>query len=240
MRMQAELPRHVAIIMDGNGRWATERELSRIEGHKNGALAVKKVIEAALEMKIPYITLYAFSSENWSRPKAEVDGLMHLLNQFLKQEQKTFLENQIRLRTIGRLDELPDENCKLIQDTIQKTKQFYRMHVTVALNYSSKNELVDAVKGMLRDAQLGKLNTTSLEYSDIASYLYTKELPDPDLIIRTSGEFRLSNFLLLQSAYAEIYVTPTYWPDFDQTDFQKAIDHYSSRDRRYGNVRPTI
>ena len=238
--MQSELPNHVAIIMDGNGRWATERNLSRLEGHKKGVLAVKKTIEAALKLKIPYITLYAFSSENWSRPKCEVDGLMTLLNQFLKQEQKTFIKNQIRLNTIGRLEALPKENCQLIQDIKDQTAHFDKMGVTVALNYSSKNEIVDAVKALHKDAQLGKLNTENLDYSDIASYLYTKDLPDPDFIIRTSGEFRLSNFLLLQSAYAEIYVTDVYWPDFDQTEFQNAINHFSKRERRFGNVQSII
>ena len=238
--MQAEIPKHVAIIMDGNGRWATERDLSRIEGHRKGVLAVKKAIESALSLNIPYITLYAFSSENWSRPKSEVDGLMQLLNQFLRQEQNTFIKNQIRLKTIGRLNELPEDNYRLIQNTVEKTAHYDRLVLTVALNYSSKNEIVDAVKAMLQDSQSGKLDADTLNYSTIASYLYTKKLPDPDLIIRTSGEFRLSNFLLLQSAYAEIYVTPVYWPDFDQREFQKAIDHYAQRERRFGNVQPSI
>lgn len=238
--MQAEIPKHVAIIMDGNGRWATERDLSRIEGHRKGVLAVKKAIESALSLNIPYITLYAFSSENWSRPKSEVDGLMQLLNQFLRQEQNTFIKNQIRLKTIGRLNELPEDNYRLIQNTVEKTAHYDRLVLTVALNYSSKNEIVDAVKAMLQDSQSGKLDADTLNYSTIASYLYTKKLPDPDLIIRTSGEFRLSNFLLLQSAYAEIYVTPVYWPDFDQKEFQKAIDHYAQRERRFGNVQPSI
>lgn len=238
--MQAEIPKHVAIIMDGNGRWATERDLSRIEGHRKGVLAVKKAIESALSLNIPYITLYAFSSENWSRPKSEVDGLMQLLNQFLRQEQNTFIKNQIRLKTIGRLNELPEDNYRLIQNTVEKTAHYDRLVLTVALNYSSKNEIVDAVKAMLQDSQSGKLDADTLNYSTIASYLYTKKLPNPDLIIRTSGEFRLSNFLLLQSAYAEIYVTPVYWPDFDQREFQKAIDHYSQRERRFGNVQPSI
>lgn len=235
-----ELPKHIAIIMDGNGRWATERGLSRIEGHQHGVKAVKRALESALDNEIPYLTIYAFSSENWSRPEAEVNGLMKLLNQFLKSEERNLIKNKVRLRTIGRIEALPKDTQNALQSMVQKTEDFDAITLTIALNYSSKNEIVDAFKALIEEHKEGKIDVASLNYETIEKYLYTRDLPNPDLIIRTSGEFRLSNFLLLQSAYSEIYVTPVYWPDFTEADFKGALEHYSKRDRRFGNVQQII
>ena len=222
--------------MDGNGRWAKERNLTRLAGHKEGINTVKKVIEAALKNKIPYLTLYAFSSENWNRPKEEVNGLMSLLQHFLEKELKLLIEHKIQLKTIGRIHELPDATFKRIEDAKEKTADFDQLTLTIALNYSSQNEIVDAVKNIVQEAQDNKIQIEELNYPKLATYLNTKDLPDPDLIIRTSGEYRLSNFLLLQSAYAEIYTSPIYWPDFNQTHFTNALNQFAQRDRRFGNI----
>lgn len=232
-----ELPKHVAIIMDGNGRWAKERKRSRLDGHKEGIKTVKTVIEAAIQHKIPYLTLYAFSSENWNRPKDEVSGLMQLLNQFLKNEAKTLNKHKVRLKTIGRIHELPKENYLAIQELVEATADNDALTLTVALNYSSQNEIVDAVRSIVDQSLQQTLDPQSIDYSTIAENLETKDLPDPDLIIRTSGEYRLSNFLLLQSAYAEIYISPIYWPDFDHNHFDTALKQYTQRDRRYGAIK---
>ena len=231
-----DIPKHVAIIMDGNGRWAKERNLTRLAGHKEGINTVKTVIEAALKNKIPYLTLYAFSSENWNRPKEEVNGLMSLLHHFLEKELKLLIEHKIQLKTIGRIHELPDATFKRIEDAKEKTADFDQLTLTIALNYSSQNEIVDAVKTIVQEAQDKKIQIEELNYPKLATYLDTKDLPDPDLIIRTSGEYRLSNFLLLQSAYAEIYTSPIYWPDFNQTHFTNALNQFAQRDRRFGNI----
>lgn len=231
-----DIPKHIAIIMDGNGRWAKERNLTRLAGHKEGIQTVKKVIEAAIKNKIPYLTLYAFSSENWNRPKDEVNGLMSLLNHFLEKELELLIENEIQLKTIGRIHELPEKTFKCIEDAKEKTAHLDRLTLTIALNYSSQNEIVDAVKNVVKDAKKDSLDIEQLDYPKLASYLYTKDLPDPDLIIRTSGEYRLSNFLLLQSAYAEIYTSPIYWPDFNQSHFTKALTQFAQRERRFGKI----
>ena len=231
-----ELPKHIAIIMDGNGRWAAKRGLSRLEGHREGVKAVKTSLESALKYKIPYLTIYAFSSENWSRPKIEVNGLMKLLNHFLKTEESSLLKNKVRLRTIGRLEALPKDSQELLASITQKTNDLDALTLTIALNYSAKNEIVDAFKAMIGENKKREIDLESIDYETIENYLYTRDLPNPDLIIRTSGEFRLSNFLLLQSAYSEIYVTPVYWPDFTEADFKRAIQHYLKRERRFGNV----
>ena len=231
-----EIPKHVAIIMDGNGRWAKERNLSRLAGHNEGIKTVKKVIEAAVKTKIPYLTLYAFSSENWNRPKEEVNGLMSLLNHFLEKELQLLIENKIQLKTIGRIQELPKATYQRIEDAKEKTASFNQLTLTIALNYSSQNEIIDAVKDIVRDAKENTLSIEELDYPKLATYLDTKDLPDPDLIIRTSGEYRLSNFLLLQSAYAEIYTSSIYWPDFNQAHFTKAINQFTQRERRFGNI----
>lgn len=231
-----DIPKHVAIIMDGNGRWAKERNLTRLAGHKEGINTVKKVIEAAIKNKIPYLTLYAFSSENWNRPKEEVNGLMSLLNHFLEKEIQLLIKHKIQLKTIGRIHELPKETCKRIEEAKHKTADFDQLTLTIALNYSSQNEIVDAIKDIVKDTKENKIHIEDLNYSKLATYLNTKDLPDPDLIIRTSGEYRLSNFLLLQSAYAEIYTSPIYWPDFNQSHFSKALNQFAQRERRFGNI----
>ncbi len=231
-----DIPKHVAVIMDGNGRWAKKRNLTRLAGHKEGINTVKKVIEAAMKSKIPYLTLYAFSSENWNRPKDEVNGLMALLNHFLEKELKLLLENKVQLKTIGRIHELPKETYQRIEAAKEKTSHFDQLTLTIALNYSSQNEIVDAVKNIVNEAKEDAINIEELDYPKLASYLDTKDLPDPDLIIRTSGEYRLSNFLLLQSAYAEIYTSPIYWPDFNQSHFNKALNQYAQRERRFGKI----
>lgn len=232
-----ELPKHVAIIMDGNGRWAKERKRSRLEGHKEGIKAVKAVIEAAIQNNIPYLTLYAFSSENWNRPKEEVSGLMQILNQFIKNEAKTLDKYNIRLKTIGRIHELPKENYLALRELVESTADHDALTLTVALNYSSQNEIVDAVQSIVNQSLKQELDPQKIDYSTIAQNLETKDLPDPDLVIRTSGEYRLSNFLLLQSAYAEIYISPIYWPDFNQSHFETALNQFGQRDRRYGAIK---
>lgn len=231
-----DTPQHVAIIMDGNGRWAKKRKLTRLAGHKEGINSVKKAIEAAIRNKIPYLTLYAFSSENWNRPKEEVNGLMSLLHGFLEKELKLLIENKIQLKTIGRIHKLPKATHKLIVESKEKTAHFDQLTLTIALNYSSQNEIIDAVKRIIQEERESTINLEELTYPKIASHLDTKDLPDPDLIIRTSGEYRLSNFLLLQSAYAEIYTSPILWPDFNQSHFTTALEHFAQRERRYGKI----
>ena len=222
--------------MDGNGRWAKQRGLPRIEGHRRGAEAVKRTLQAAQESKVPYITLYAFSVENWNRPKDEIDGLMELLDRFLVDQLKELLKRKIRLRVVGRYQELPAHIQERLRDAEAKTAAFTEHTLALALNYGSRTELIDAVKAAASDAQSGKLDIESLDYDAFRPYLYTNDMPDPDLVIRTSGESRLSNFLLLQAAYAEIYITDVLWPDFDQEQFKLALQDYASRERRYGKT----
>lgn len=222
--------------MDGNGRWAQQRGLPRIEGHRRGAEAVKRALRAAQKYKVPYLTLYAFSVENWNRPQDEIDGLMQLLDRFLKDQLFELMKRKIRLRVIGRYQELPDFIQDRLRDAEEKTKDFTDYTLGLALNYSSRNEIVDAVKSLIRSSESGDLDLESLDYSEISRHLYTKDMPDPDLIIRTSGECRLSNFLMIQSAYAEIHLSNNYWPDFDESAFAEAIDDFSGRERRYGKT----
>lgn len=232
-----EKPNHIAIIMDGNGRWAVEKNLLRIEGHRAGINAIKSVIKSAIENEIPYLTLFAFSTENWNRPKDEVNGLMFLMKEFLKDQKSILIDNEICLKTIGQIEDLPKSNYELIQALKKETEKFKKLTLTVALNYSSKNEIVNAVKSIIRDSSANNLHTESIDYNTISSYLETKEIPDPDFVIRTSGEHRLSNFLMLQSSYAEIYFSPVYWPDFNETLFEQSLEEYSKRDRRYGELK---
>ncbi len=222
--------------MDGNGRWAKQRGLPRIEGHRRGAEAVKRTLQAAQENKVPYITLYAFSVENWNRPQDEIDGLMELLDRFLADQLKELLKRKIRLRVVGRYQELPAHIQERLRDAEAKTAEFTEHTLALALNYGSRTELIDAVKAAASDAQSGNLDIDNLDYDAFRPYLYTGNMPDPDLVIRTSGESRLSNFLLLQAAYAEIYITDVLWPDFDQKQFKLALENYASRERRYGKT----
>lgn len=222
--------------MDGNGRWAKERGMPRIEGHRRGAESVKKALKAAQRHGVEYLTLYAFSVENWNRPQDEIDGLMQLLDRFLKDQLKELLKRKIRLRVVGRYQELPDFIQERLRDAEVQTAQFTEHTLALALNYGARTELIDAVKAAAADAQAGKLDLESLDYAGFSRYLYTSDMPDPDLVIRTSGECRLSNFLLLQAAYSEIHITDVLWPDFGEAEFAAAIEDYQSRERRYGKT----
>ncbi|MEM8868566.1 MAG: isoprenyl transferase [Verrucomicrobiota bacterium] len=229
-------PRHVAIIMDGNGRWAKQRGLPRVEGHRRGAESVKKAIRAAQKHNISYLTLYAFSVENWNRPKQEIDALMDLLERFLKDQLPELIKRKVRLRVVGRYQELPERIQKRLSETEAATAEFTECTLGLALNYGSRTEVVDAAKAIAKDAQSGILDPETLDYDAVRPYLYTGGMPDPDLIIRTSGELRLSNFLLLQSAYAEIYFSKVLWPDFNESTFAEALNDYNARERRYGKT----
>ncbi|MBN38431.1 MAG: di-trans,poly-cis-decaprenylcistransferase [Opitutae bacterium] len=227
------LPRHVAVIMDGNGRWARSRGKPRLFGHRNGVENVKSVVNTAFEIGIPYVTLYAFSTENQNRPGEEKSGLMRLLQEFLKRELKTMMGDEVRLRAIGDLNGLPEFARNAVMETIEKTKANKKWNLTLALNYGSRQEILQAVQSYAR-----KTNgmEDDLNWETFSNYLQTRELPDPDLIIRTSGEFRLSNFLLLQAAYAEIFVSPLHWPDFGKVAFVDALKNYTHRERRFGKT----
>ena len=222
--------------MDGNGRWANERGLPRIEGHRRGADAVKRALKAAQENGVKIITLYAFSVENWNRPKDEVDALMQLLDRFLKDQLTELVKRKIRLRVVGRYQELPEHIRERLSHVEAATAEFTDYTLALALNYGARTEVVDAARAIAQAAQAGKINPDQLDYEQFAQHLYTKDLPDPDLVIRTSGEARLSNFLLLQAAYAEIYFTPVLWPDFDEKQFKLALTDYAARERRYGQT----
>jgi undecaprenyl diphosphate synthase len=236
LKQRSVVPLHVAIIMDGNGRWAQQRGLPRIEGHRRGADAVKRTLRAAQESGVRYLTLYAFSMENWNRPKNEVDALMELLERFLDQQLPELLKRKIRLRVIGRYQELPEKIQQRLRETEAKTAAFTEHTVGLALNYGSRTEIVDAVKSVAQAAKAGTLDLDAFDYDQLRAHLYTGDMPDPDLVIRTSGESRLSNFLMLQAAYAEIYISPVLWPDFDQNEFKAALDDYARRERRYGKT----
>ncbi|HKB89502.1 MAG TPA: isoprenyl transferase [Opitutaceae bacterium] len=228
------VPRHVAIIMDGNGRWAKQRHLPRIEGHRRGVETVRTITFAARDLGVKMLTLYAFSVENWKRPQDEVGALMGLLELYLKKELKTFIRDRVRLLTIGRIDDLPAGVQKLLKHTMQETAQFTDYTLVLALNYGSRSEIVDAARAYAAAVAAGKEKLNDGSWSTFSRYLYTAEMPDPDLVIRTSGETRLSNFLLMQSAYAEFIFTPTLWPDFNKAEFAAALAEYARRERRFG------
>jgi len=230
------IPEHVAIIMDGNGRWANKRGLPRIAGHREGAKVIKKITSAAVNNHIETLTLYAFSTENWKRPQSEIDFLMKLPKEFLNSYLPELNKNNVRLSTIGEIQNLPEETRKIIDYAIDKTKNNNGLLLNFALNYGSRSEILHAVKNMIADVDAGKLYLDSLNEDMLSSYLYTGGLKDPDLLIRTSGEQRLSNFLLWQLAYTEFWFTDVLWPDFDETKFEEAINHYNMRKRRYGGI----
>ncbi|MCD6311394.1 MAG: di-trans,poly-cis-decaprenylcistransferase [Elusimicrobia bacterium] len=221
-------PRHIAIIMDGNGRWAKERKLPRIKGHAAGAEAVRRTVEACRETGIAYLTLYAFSTENWKRSKPEIKFLFSLLGRYIEGEKKTMLKNGIRFNTIGDISGLPENLVKKINTLKKATQKMGKLTLTLALNYGARNEIIRAVKKLLSAPPTGDIEKAFEESLD------TKDMPDPDIIIRTSGEMRLSNFLLYQGAYSELYFTDTLWPDFGKDEIEKAIKIYSARDRRFG------
>ena len=222
--------------MDGNGRWAQRNDKSRIEGHRQGVENVRKIVECARDLCIPCITLYAFSVENWKRPKPEVSALMHLLDIYLKKELRDLMKNGVRLNVIGRIEDLPTKVQKNLLDTVEKTALNTRQILSLALNYGARTELLDAVRAYTGLVAAGRANPDELDWETFSDCLYTHDLPDPDLIIRTSGEHRLSNFLLMQGAYAEIYFTPLCWPEFLPEHFRKAIQNYQGRERRYGRT----
>jgi undecaprenyl diphosphate synthase len=233
-----KLPKHIAIIMDGNGRWAKRRHMPRVAGHRAGVTAVRSTVETAARIHIPALTLYAFSEENWKkRPRTEVGFLMGLLSRYLKAEVPTLNENNIRLEYIGRQQELPEDVQERMAWAREATARNSGMVLTLALNYSARSELVDAFRSMVHAAaQNGGIDHLHIDEDMVARHLYTKNLPDPDLVVRTSGEMRLSNFLLWQLAYAEIYVTPTLWPDFRGLHLLEGIAEYQKRERRYGGL----
>jgi undecaprenyl diphosphate synthase len=228
------LPQHIAVIMDGNGRWAKKRRLPRIAGHRAGIRAVRQVVEACARLGVPYLTLYAFSVENWKRPHSEVRLLMNLLREYLKKEIDELNRQNIRLGVIGRIRELPSPVQKDLENALDKTRQNTGLCLTLALNYGARAELVDAVRMLVEKAKHD--GTVEIDEATLSRHLYTRGLPDPDLLIRTSGELRLSNFLLWQVAYSEIWVTETLWPDFTQTQLFQAIIDYQKRERRYGGL----
>ena len=230
-------PRHVAVIMDGNGRWAQQRKLPRIEGHRAGAESVRQIVRACGELGIDYLTLYAFSVENWDRPKAEVTALMRLLEFYLKQEIPELNKNNVRLAAIGRIHELPQSAQQQLEKSIEALKNNTGLTLVLALSYGGRAELVDAMRSIAREVKAGRLEVAAVDEKVISQHLYTQAIPDPDLLIRTSGEMRVSNFLLWQISYAEIYVTETLWPDFRKPQLLEALEDYGRRHRRFGRVR---
>lgn len=235
-----QLPKHISVIMDGNGRWAKQKGLLRALGHEEGTKAVRDVVEGCAEIGIEHLTLYAFSTENWKRPKREVDTLMRLLVSSLKKEIKTLTENQIRLNAIGNISSLPAKAQKELNEVIQKTKDNKRMVLTLALSYGSREELMNMVREIIQKVKNEELSPEAIDESIINQHLYTRNLPDVDLLIRTSGEQRISNFLLWQIAYAELYFTKILWPDFRREDLYEAIYNYQTRERRFGKTSEQI
>ena len=231
-----KLPAHVAIIMDGNGRWAKKRLLNRISGHEKGSDTVRSVVRACREIGISYLTLYAFSTENWQRPKTEVGALMTLLKNFLHSEKKEMVENDIRLRVIGQVDRLPEKVQQALQQTMSATKDNSAMTLVLALSYGGRAEIIRMVQEVAKQVKLGEIDPDSITAELVADHLYTRDIPDPDLLIRTSGEMRISNFLLWQIAYTEIFVTPTLWPDFSRDELLEILKDYQNRERRFGQV----
>jgi len=231
---QNNLPRHIAIIMDGNGRWAKQHAMGRIRGHKKGAQAVKATVTACREIGIQYLTLFAFSSENWGRPSEEINALMSLLGEYLDSEAPTLLKQEIKLSTIGEIERLYKPVKEKLLEVKKLTEKNTKMVLNLALSYGSRDEIVFALKRMIADTCDGRLRLDDIDQDTIGRYLFTGDMPDPDLLIRTSGEYRISNFLLWQLAYTELYFTNVLWPDFTKSDLLKAIAAYQSRERRYG------
>ncbi len=231
-----KLPKHLAIIMDGNGRWAKQQGFLRVVGHENGTKSVREIVEASAELGIENLTLYAFSTENWNRPKIEVQTLMKLLVKSLKKEIKTLQDNNIKLSAVGNLNDLPKKAHNELLEVIEKTKENSAMTLTLALSYGSREELINMVKELSNKVKNNIISSDSIDESIINKHLYTQNLPDVDLLIRTSGEQRISNFLLWQIAYAELYFTPILWPDFKKDDLYDALIEYQNRERRFGKT----
>jgi undecaprenyl diphosphate synthase len=233
---RGKLPLHIAIIMDGNGRWAKKRGLPRIAGHRAGVKAVKRIVRVAGGIGIKYLTLYTFSAENWKRPKEEVSAIMKLLEQTTRREIDELDKNNVRLITTGRIEELSPRRRAILQKATQRTKDNTGLTLNLALSYSGRIEILDAVKKLAGDVKQDKLKIKNIDENLFSKYLYTKDLPDPDLLIRTSGEMRISNFLLWQTSYTELFITQVLWPDFSVEDFYRAILDYQERERRFGRV----
>jgi len=230
------LPVHIAVIMDGNGRWAKARGLPRIEGHKAGTDSVRETVETSARLGIKHLTLYAFSVENWKRPKSEVNELMRLLRKYLRTELPTLQKHNIRLKTLGRIEELDQRTKKRILISEEKTLNNDGLQLNIALNYGGRTEIVDTIKKICSHLSKGKIKLSQIDANTFEKFLYTKDIPDPDLLIRTSGEYRISNFLLWQMAYTEFYFTPVLWPDFRKKDLFEAIIDFQKRERRFGGI----
>ncbi len=235
--MKSGIPEHVAIIMDGNGRWARARGLPRLRGHQVGAESVRAILLACRKAGVKYLTLYAFSSENWIRPRPEVTGLMGLLRKFLREQADELHKHKVRLRVIGHITDLPAAVRRELERTIDETAHYTEGHLILALSYGGRQEITDAVRRIAAQAQAGELNPSRITEDTIAQHLYLPDVPDPDFMIRTSGEMRISNFLLWQLSYAELYVTPVLWPDFREPQFLEALAAYQARHRRFGDIR---
>ena len=230
-------PRHVAIIMDGNGRWAQRRHLPRIEGHRRGVASVRRTVEEAARLHLDQLTLYCLSSENWKRPQRELDLLMHLLEQYMIEERSTIMKQNIAVRVIGRRDGIPAATLAEMDKTVELSAANNGTRLCLAINYGSRGEIVDAVRRIAEEVQRGQLDPAAIDEDTIASQLYSADMPDPDLLIRTAGEMRISNFLLWQISYAELWVTERCWPEFEIADFHQAIRDFASRDRRFGGIK---
>ncbi len=230
----ARLPRHVAVIMDGNGRWAQRRGLSRIEGHRRGKESVRAVVESARRLGIPYLSLFAFSTDNWQRPRREVDALMRLLLRYLRTEVKKLMKNEVRVLAIGDTTRLPEPVRRELARVIELTRDNARLNVGLCISYGGREDIVEATRQLAREVQAGRLAPEAIDQATVASRLGTAGFPDPDLLIRTSGEMRISNFFLWQLAYTELYITDTLWPDFRDAEFLRALLHYQQRERRFG------
>ena len=229
-------PRHIAMIMDGNGRWARQRGLPRIEGHRRGAASVRRITEECGRLGIEQLTLYCFSSENWKRPRPELDFLMHMLEQYMIEQRADILKENIRLSVIGRREGLPGRALRQVDKTVQMSRENTGPRLCLAINYGARAELLDAVRQIARQVKDGKLDPDALTEATVSEHLYTAGMPDPDLLIRTAGEMRLSNFLLWQISYSEIWVTDCFWPDFDENQLHQAIRDYAARSRRFGGI----
>ena len=230
------VPRHIAIIMDGNGRWARSKGLERLSGHERGAEAVRDCVKGCRELGVEYLTLYAFSTENWQRPKAEIMGLMKLLERFVTKELGEINAQGVRVEVIGHLADLPESTQKAVRHAMETTAHNDKLTLVLALSYSSRVEIVDAIQGIAREVQAGKLDPAAIDIDTVNRHLSTRAYPDPDLLIRTSGEMRLSNFLLWQLSYTEFYITPTLWPDFRKEELFHAVREYGKRQRRFGGI----
>ena len=233
---EVKVPRHIAIIMDGNGRWARQQGFQRIRGHEAGAEAIRDSLKACVELKVEFLTLYAFSTENWKRPKAEVAALMVLLERFLKKEMPELMAQNVRLQAIGHLKDLPASCQRELDKAIAATANNTATTLILALSYSGRTEILDAVKAIVKEAKSGAIDENAIDLDLFHNHLYTAAYPDPDLLIRTSGEMRISNFLLWQLSYTEIYVTKKFWPDFRKSDLLEAVEDYGNRHRRYGGL----